>query len=545
MKTAQTLKAAVLAMALMSATALTAPALAANVPEGTKLAAEQVFKYRVLDNINALDPQIVEDVDTSSVVRALFEGLYNSGADGNPVPGVAESYEVNADNTVYTFKLRDNAKWSNGDPVTAHDFVYAWQRAVDPATASNYAYFVGLVGVVNADDIVAGKKPKEELGVKAIDDKTLEVNLAFSSPWFIRSLSHATLFPSPKAVIEAKGIEWTKPENIVGNGAYVLVENTPGERVVAKRNPNYWDNEHTVLEEVQWLTINDENQGLTRWRAGEVDQTDVPAGQYPALEAELPDQTHSVPQFCTYYFSVNMTDKQPNAALKDVKVREALSLAIDRDVIVNGVLQGGQQPAYSFAHPLTAGFKMPEIAAASMTQADRDAKAAALMAEAGYGKDKPLTINYIYNTSEAHKKVATVVGQMWQEKLGVTLNLQDMEFQTLLDTRHEKNYELARNAWCGDYNEASTFLSLLDSKSEQNDQGYANADVDKWLADSKLSTDPNVQYAEVEAQVAKDVPIMPIYFYAKVFMQNPAVKGWPFEDVEQNWYAKDLYKVAE
>ena len=544
MKNQKFLAAIGLAATLLATSALSSVAVAAQVPEGTQLAAEQVFKYRVLDNINSLDPQIVEDVDTSAVVRALFEGLYNSGPDGNPVPGVAESYTVNEDNTVYTFTLRD-AKWSNGDPVTAGDFVYAWQRAVDPATASNYAYFVGLVGVVNADAIVAGEMAPSELGVKAIDDKTLEVTLGFSSPWFIRTLSHATLFPAPKAVVEAKGIEWTKPENIVSNGAYMLAENTPGERVVVKRNPNYWDNEHTVLEEVQFLTINDENQGLTRWRAGEVDQTDVPAGQYPALKAELPDNTYSVPQFCTYYFSVNMTDKQPNEALKDVKVREALSLAIDRDVIVNGVLQGGQQPAYSFTHPLTAGFTMPDIPAASMTQAERDEKAVALMTEAGYGKDKPLTINYIYNTSEAHKKVATVVSQMWKEKLGVTMNLADMEFQTLLDTRHEKNYELARNAWCGDYNEASTFLSLLDSKSEQNDQGYANADVDTWLADSKTSEDPNVQYAEVEAQTAKDVPIMPIYFYAKVFMQSSDVKGWPFDDVEQNWYAKDLYKVAE
>ena len=544
MKIAKTTRAAVMAVALMGATAFTAPVFAAMVPEGTQLAAEQVFKYRVLDNINTLDPQLVEDVDTSSVVRSLFEGLYNSGADGNPVPGVAESYDVNEDKTVYTFHLRD-AKWSNGDPVTAGDFVYAWQRAVNPETASDYAYFVGLVGVLNADAIVAGEKPVEELGVKAIDDKTLEVTLSFSSPWFVRTLSHATLFPAPKAVIEAKGIEWTKPENIVGNGAYMLVENTPGERVVAKRNPNYWDNENSVLEEVQWLTINDENQGLTRWRAGEVDQTDVPAGQYPALEAELPDNTHSVPQFCTYYFGVNMTDSQPQEALKDQRVREALSLAIDRDVIVNGILQGGQQPAYSFTNPYTAGFTVPDIPAASMTQAERDARAVELMAEAGYGKDNPLELSYIYNTSEAHKKIATVVSQMWSEKLGVSLLLEDMEFQTLLDRRHSKDYELARNAWCGDYNEASTFLSLLDSKSEQNDQGYANAEVDKLLAEAKLSDDPNPQYTAVEAQIAADVPVMPIYFYAKVFMQASNVKGWPFDDVEQNWYAKDLYKVAE
>lgn len=545
MRTAQTFKAAVVAAALLGATALTAPVFAANVPEGTTLADEQVFTYRVLDNINALDPQIVEDVDTSSVVRALFEGLYNSGPDGEPVPGVAESYEVNEDNTVYTFRLRDGAMWSNGEPVTAADFVYGWQRAVDPATASNYAYFVGLVGVENADAIVAGEMEPSALGVTAIDDKTLEVRLSFSSPWFIRTLSHATLFPAPKAVVEEFGMDWTKPENIVGNGAYVLAENTPGERVVAKRNPMYWDNENSVLEEVQWLTINDENQGLTRWRAGEVDQTDVPAGQYPALKAELPDNTYSVPQFCTYYFSVNMTDSQPNEALKDVRVREALNLAIDRDVIVNGVLQGGQQPAYSFTHPLTAGYTMPDIAAANMTQEERDAKAVELMTEAGYGKDNPITIDYIYNTSEAHKKIATVVGQMWKEKLGVDLTLADMEFQTLLEVRHSKDYQLARNAWCGDYNEASTFVSLYDSKSEQNDQGYANADVDQWLADAKLASDPNPLYADVEAQAAKDIPIMPIYYYAKVFMQSSDVKGWPYDDVEQNWYAKDLYKVAE
>ena len=544
MKIAQTFRAAVAVVALLGTTALTVPAFAATVPEGTTLADEQVFKYRVLDNINTLDPQLVEDVDTSAVVRSLFEGLYNSGPDGEPRPGVAESYEVNEDNTVYTFKLRENANWSNGEPVTAGDFVYAWQRAVDPDTASNYAYFVGLVGVTNADAIVAGEMEPEELGVRAIDDKTLEVTLSFSSPWFIRTLSHATLFPTYQANVE-QGIDWTRPENLIGNGAYTLTENTPGERVVLQRSPTYWDNENTVLEEVQFLTINDENQGLTRWRAGEVDQTDVPAGQYPALEAELPDSTFSVPQFCTYYFSVNMTDAQPLEALKDAKVREALSLAIDRDVLVNGVLQGGQQPAYSFTHPLTAGFTMPEIAAASMTQEERDARALELMTEAGFGPDNPLSINYIYNTSDAHRQIATVVGQMWQEKLGVTLVLQDMEFQTLLDTRHSKTYELARNAWCGDYNEASTFLSLLDSKSEQNDQGYANEQVDQWLAEAKTSEDPNEQYAEVEAQVVKDVPIMPIYFYAKVFMQNPSVQGWPFDDVEQNWYAKDLYKVAE
>jgi oligopeptide transport system substrate-binding protein len=529
-----------IAAALLSSTAMT---FAAEVPAGTKLAAEQVFKYRVLDNIRALDPQLAEDVDTAYVVSQLFDGLYNEDAKGNPVAAGAESYEANADFTKYTFHLRD-AKWSNGDPVLASDYVYGWQRAVDPALASTYAYYLGLVNVVNADDIVAGKKPLTDLGVKALDDKTLEVTLKAPTPWFIKTLAHSTLFAAPQKVVEKFGADWTKPENIVSNGAYVLAENSPGERVVVKRNPNYWDDAKTVINEVQFLTINDENQGLTRWRAGEVDQTDVPAGQYPALEAELPDQTFSVPQFCTYYFSVNMTDSAPEA-LKKKEVRQALNLAIDRDIIVNAVLQGGQTPAYSFTNPHTSGFVVPTIAAAGMSQDERDAKAKELMIAAGYGADNPLTLDYIYNTSEAHKAIIVAVSQMWKEKLGVNINMSDMEFAVLSDRRHTQDYQLARNAWCGDYNEASTFLSLFDSKSEQNDSGWANADVDKLLADAKTAADPNPMYTKIEEVAAEEDPIFPIYFYAKVFMQKPTVKGWPYDNVEQIWYAKDMYITAE
>jgi oligopeptide transport system substrate-binding protein len=530
------------AVTLMGTTALSVPAFAAEVPSGAKLAADQTFNYRVLDNINALDPDIVEDVDTSYVVSNLFEGLYNEDAKGNPVPGAAESYDVNADYTVYTFHLRD-AVWSNGDPVKASDFVFSWQRAVDPATASNYAYFLGLVGVKNADDIVAGKLKPADLGVKAIDDKTLEVTLAKPVPYFVRTTAHATLFPVPQSVVEKFGADWTKPENIVGNGAYVLAENSPGERVTIKRNPKYWDNAKTVLETVNFLTINDDNAGVTRYQAGEVDQTDVPPGQYPTFKQQWPDETHSVPQLCTYYFDINMTDSQSVEALKDVRVRQAISYAIDRDVIVNNILQGGQIPAYYFSPPATAGFVPPDNPMATMTQADRDAKAKELMAEAGYGPDNPVSFDYIYNTSVGHQQIATVVSQMLKEKLGVNMTIQDMEFATLLDRRHQRDFSVARDAWCGDYNEASTFEGLLESTSSQNNSGYSNADVDKWLKEAATSKDPNVQYKAVEEQAMKDVPIIPIYFYTKVFLQKTAIGGWPYDNVEQVWYAKDLYKT--
>jgi len=543
MKLQAFLGAAAVAVTLLGTTALTLPAFAASVPDGTKLAADQTFNYRVLDNINSLDPDIVEDVDTSYVVGNLFEGLYNEDAKGNPVPGAAESYDVNKDNTVFTFHLRKGAVWSNGDPVKASDFVFSWRRAVDPKTASNYSYFPGLVGVKNADDIVAGKMPPDQLGVKAIDDNTLEVDLNKSVPYFVRSTAHATLFPIPQAVVEKFGNDWTKPENIVGNGAYVLAENKPGERVTIKRNPKYWDNAKTVLETINFLTINDENQGVTRYLSGEVDQTDVPAGQYPQMKQQYPNEAHSVPQLCTYYFDINMTDKQTVPALKDVKVREAISMAIDRDVIVNNVLQGGQIPAYFFTPPATADFKAPDVAMAKMSQADRDAKAKQLLADAGYGPDKPISFTYIYNTSEAHKKIATVVSQMLKEKLGIQMTLQDMEFATLLDKRHQRDFEVARDAWCGDYNEASTFEGLMDSTSSQNNSGYSNADVDKWLKEAATSEDPNQQYLQIETQVAKDIPIIPIYFYTKVFLQKTTVGGWPYDNVEQVWYGKDLYKT--
>jgi oligopeptide transport system substrate-binding protein len=213
-------------------------------------------------------------------------------------------------------------------------------------------------------------------------------------------------------------------------------------------------------------------------------------------------------------------------------------------VIVNNVLQGGQIPAYFFTPPATADFKAPDLEIAKMTQADRDAKAKQLLADAGYGPDKPVEFTYIYNTSVAHQQIATVVSQMLKEKLGINMALQDMEFATLIEKRHQRDFDVSRDAWCGDYNEASTFDGLLTSTSSQNNSGYANADVDKWFTESATSKDPNSEYLKIEEQIAKDIPIIPIYFYTKVFLQKTDIGGWPYDNVEQVWYAKDLYKTA-
>ncbi len=531
--------------AMMASTIVAGTATAATHPEtGEELAADQTFTNWTLDNPSSFDPQVVEDSDGAAMVRNMFEGLMNQDADGNLVPGVALDYSVNDDKNVYTFTLRPEAQWSNGDPVVASDFVYAWQRAVDPELASPYAWFMELMSIENASAIIAGEMPKEELGVKAIDDHTLEVTLSASLPYFATMTTHSTTFPAPQKVIEEFGAEWTKPENIVVNGAFILEDYTPGERIVQVRNPEYWDNEHTILDKIETLVVTDQNQALTRYLAGEFDRIELPAGTYPKMKAEHPDEAVSVPWLCNYYYTFNVSETGPEA-FKDVRVRQALSLAVDRKVITENVMQGGQPEAYSFTPAAVAGFEPPKSAMADMTQAERDAKAKELLAEAGYGADNPLTFDMIYNTSENHKKVAVVLSQMWKQKLGVQASLANMEWKTFLDTRGRQDFALARGAWCGDYNEASTFLDLLTTPSGYNDGKYSNTEYDELIQSAKTAENAPELYTQAEAILAEEMPVIPIYHYAGVMMIDTDLKGWPYQNVERNWYGKNLYKVAE
>ncbi len=539
-----TLKATTALMLLVGASAAYADAHATHPETGEPLASEQTFVYRVGDESPSFDPGLTEDVDGSGHARDLFEGLMNQDADGNLIPGVATGYTVSDDGLVYTFTLRDNAKWSNGDPVVAGDFEYAWKRAASPELASPYSWYIGLMALENVDAVIAGDADPSELGVTAIDDTTLEVRLGQPLPYFAQMVVHTTTFPVHAATVEAHGADWTKPENIVSNGAFKLSEHVPGEKLVRVRNDQYWDNENTILDEVTALVITDENVALTRYLAGELDMTDVPAGQFPRLSEEYPDEAASYPVACSYYYTINMTDTT-NPALLDQNVRQALSMAIDRDIIVDSVLAGGQKPAYTFTHWATAGFEVPNVPAAGMTQEERNAKATELMAAAGYGPDNPLELNLIYNTNESHKSVAIAISQMWKQTLGVETELANQEWKTFLETRGNQDYEIARAGWCADYNEASTFLDLMDTNSGYNDAAYSNPKVDELLAAARTADNPQANYTEVEQIIADELPIIPIYHYAEVNMQNDKLGGWPFANFQQNWYSKDLYKVAE
>ena len=517
---------------------------ASQIPADVTLAEDQTFTYRVLDEHSSVDPQLVEDVSGSEIVRDLFEGLMNQDAEGNLIPGVATGFTVNEDNRVYTFTLRDNAKWSDGTAVTAKDFVFAWQRAVDPELASPYQWYMELMSIANAADIIKGEKPATELGVKAVNDSTFEVTLSAALPYFPQMTTHGTTFPAPRAVIEEHGESWTKPENIVSNGAYVLTEHLPNERSVRERNTMYWDNENTVLDKTIALVINDENVALTRFLAGELDRTEVPSGQFPRLQKEHPGVAISFPRLCNYYYTFNLSESGPEA-FKDVNVRKALALAIDRKIITENVLAGGQPQAYTFTPAAVAGFAPAGNAMADMSQTDRDAMAKQLLSEAGFGADNPLSFNMMYNTSESHKKIAVAMSQMWKQKLGVKVSLANMEWKVFLETRGNQDFELARGAWCGDYNEASTFLDLLDSESGYNDGKYNNAEVDKLLEEAKLSSDPAPLYEKIEQIFASELPVIPVYHYAGVYMMDSDVGNWPVNNVEQNWYSKNLYKIAQ
>ena len=511
---------------------------------GEALADDQTFTYSLLDEFTTADPQMVEDVSGSYFVRDLFEGLMNQDADGNLIPGVATGYTTNDAKDVYTFTLRDNARWSDGNPVTAHDFVYAWRRLADPATASPYSWFADIMALENVGAVMSGESPPEALGIRALDNHTLEVRLTASLPYFAAMTTHASTFPSPQWTVRTFGDGWTKPGNIVGNGAYVLTEHIPNETATRERNTMYWNNDATIIDKVVTLVINDENTDFTRWEAGETDKGAVPSGQYPRLKAEYPDEAISFPRLCTYYMTFNLSPSGPEA-FKDVRVRQALSYALDRSVVTDKVLQGGQIQAFTFTPGATAGFEVPAVAFGQMSQDQRNVNAKLLMAAAGYGPDNPLKFEYMYNTSEGHKKIAIAAQQMWKETLGAEATLANQEWKTFLKTRGGQNFDVARGGWCGDYNEASTFLDLMTTPSGYNDGKFSNAEVDELMTSARTMSDATSNYTRVEEIMANEMPIIPVYHYTGVFMLRNNLKGWPFNNVEQNVYSRDLYKVAD
>ncbi len=509
-----------------------------------KLAAVQELVRGNGTEVASLDPHKTEGVPESHVIRDLLEGLVNQDADGNTIPGVAERWETE-DNQTFTFYLRKDAKWSNGDPVTAEDFVYSFKRAVDPNTASPYSWYLEMTTMENAADIIAGKADKETLGVKALDANTLEIKLETAGPYFVMMMGHTTVKPVHRATVEKFGDQWTKPENFVGNGAFIIDSWRVNERIELVRNENYWDNADTVLTKVTYLPIEDQVAEMNRFLSGEIHFTnELPVEHFKRLKKEHPESVSVGGNLCSYYYGFN----NKKAPFDDVRVRKALSYAIDRDIVTNAILAQGQKPAYFLTPEITAGFN-PELPAyGQMTQEQRVEKAKELLAEAGFDNSNPLEFTLLYNTSENHKKIATAIQSMWKKSLNVDVTLENQEWKTYLDTRRNGDFDVTRAGWCGDYNEASSFLSLMQSNNSSNDPQYHSAEYDEVMAKALASTSEEERqalYIKAEQLLARDMPIAPVYQYVKSRLVQPSVGGFPINNAEDKIFSKDLYIKAQ
>ncbi|MFD1803496.1 ABC transporter substrate-binding protein [Mixta tenebrionis] len=521
---------------------LTSAAQAAEVPPGVQLAERQQIVRHIKDEPASLDPIKAVGLPEIQVLRDLFEGLTNQDAEGKVVPGVALSWQSN-DNQSWIFTLRQDARWSDGEPVTAHDFVYSWQRLVESKNASPFAWFAGLAAIQNAEAINQGHLPPESLGVTALDNYHLKVTLERPVAWFPSLTAHVSLYPVPHQAIEQWGDGWTKPGHLVGNGAYRLQDRVVNEKIVLVRNNHYWDNAHSVINQVTFLPINEESSATKRYRAGDIDITEsFPKNLYAMLKKTLPGEVYTPDQLGTYYYAFN-TQQGPTA---DARVRQALSWSIDRRIIAEKVLGAGEKPAWHFTPDVTAGFQPKPSFLQQHGQEELNTQAKALLAAAGYGPTKPLRLTLLYNSSENHQKIAIAVASMWKKNLGVEVKLQNQEWKTYIDSRNSGRFDVIRASWIGDYNEPSTFLSLLTSSHSGNIARFQNAEYDAVLAQASRENDVqarNEDYNRAEQIIEQQAPIAPIYQYTNARLIKPWVKGYPINNPEDVAYSRQLYIV--
>ena len=476
-------------------------------------------------DVTSLDPHKVSGDWENRVVGDIFEGLVTEDIDANAVATGATSWDVSEDGLTYTFTLRKEAMWSDGQPVTAADYEFAFRRIMNPETASDYAYL--QYPIKNAKALNTGEMDDfTQLGVKALDDYTLQFTLEEPTPFFLDALMHYTGYPVPKHVIAVKGDDWVKLENIVVNGPYKPVEWVSGSHVLTEINDNYYDKNTLKISSVKFFTLEDESAALKRYRAGEFDMlTDFPADQYDWIQKNLPGHAQVAPFMGLYYYTLNNN----HPALKDQRVRQALSMAVNREVIGPHVLGTGELPAYSWVPPGVANYPAGyKLSWADMPYGEKVAKAQTLLEEAGYGKSNPLKLQLKYNTNENHKRVAVAIASMWKE-LGVEIELFNQEVKVHYADLKKADAEVARAGWLMDYNDAVNMLDLLRSDVPNNYGRYNSPEFDTLLKQASAELDlakrgALLQQAEELAMEASAG--IPIYFYLAKNIVNPKVKGF-------------------
>ncbi|MBN9647321.1 MULTISPECIES: peptide ABC transporter substrate-binding protein [Terrisporobacter] len=474
-----------------------------------------------------IDPAKNSAVDGATLINHAFEGLMKLDKDNKIVEGQAAKYEVNKDETVYTFTLREGIKWSDGEQVKAEDFVYAWQRLVDPKTGADYNYMIDMVK--NANEIMAGKKKPKELGIKALDEKTVEVTLTTPTPYFLEVCAFPATFPVRKDIVEANADTWsTDPKTYIGNGPYVLKSWEHQSKMTYVKNENYYDLKKLGPDTINFVLMEDKNTMLSAYKNNEIlFADDLPSEEIDAMK----DKGLVIEkQLGTYFLSINVKKE----GLDNVKVREALSLALDRDYIVEKVAKGGQIPADSF---VTTGLTDADGKTEFHENAKKwyDAKdykgnvekAKKLLKEAGYENGKGLpSIELMCNPG--HEPIMEAVQNMWKENLGLNVTISSQDWNVFLETRKEGDFQVARDGWLGDYNDPISFIDMWITGGGNNNAQWSNKEYDKIVSEIKSTTDAKERYAkmhEAEDLLAKDMPIIPIYYYTDLYLISDKLEG--------------------
>lgn len=507
--------------------------LAAALPAKAETKADIAAKNKILligngSEPKGIDPQVVTGVPEHHIIAALMEGLIadHPTDQAKPEPGLADKWTPNADASEWTFHIRDNAKWSNGEPVKASDFVFAYQRILTPSLAAEYADMLDVM--VGAKDFRTGKTTDfSTVGVKAIDDHTLKITLVGPTPYLPSMLTHYAWFPvHPATILKFGKIDdrvslWTKPGNYVGTGPFRLKQWKPNEVITVERNPNYWDAANVKLNGIEFYPIEDQNTEERAFRAGQLHHTnEVPLDKIPAYRRDNPELIRIDPYLGVYFYRFNVN----TPALKDPRVRQALTLAIDRDSIIENVTRGGQRPATGFTPAGMGGYKTPEL-----LEFDPD-KARELLKEAGYpgGKGFP-KFDILINTSESHRVIAEAIQDMWKQELGIDVGIRNEEWKVYLDTQVKLNYQICRAAWIGDYMDPITFLTMWITGGGNNNTGWSNPEYDKLIAEANRTGD-RAKYYEImqkaETILLTELPVAPIYWYTRVYLLSPHVVNW-------------------
>lgn len=493
-----------------------------------------------------LDPHIVTGLPEHHIIVGLLEGLVlKDPATLEPIPGMAESWDISDDGKTYTFHIRTNARWSNGDPVTSADFVWSWWRALQPALGNLYAYM--YYPIKNAEAYATGKLDDfSQVGVKAIDTKTLEVILANPTPYFLQLLDHYSMFPVHRATIEKfgdpseRGTRWTRAGNFVGNGPFILKQWDLNRLVMIEKSTTYYDADKVRLNAIRFYPTENVSTEERMFRAGQLHVTgSLPADKIAVYKKTNPQALRISPYLGTYFYRINTTV----AHLADKRIRRALAMAINRQQIIDTVTKGEQMPAFTFTPPNTLGYTAENGFAEDLETAK------ALLAEAGYanGEGFPPT-ELLYNSSEGHRKLAVAIQQMWKKHLNIDISLNNQDWKVYLDSVTTGNYQIARAGWIGDYVDPNTFLDMWLTDGGNNSTGWHNDEYDRLISEAapraKERTQRYAHFRRAEALLLDAMPIIPIYTYNSIHLVHPNVKGLPSNILDYALY-KQMYLSEE